>query len=88
MAQFKALKTQVAALQKTNNTLTAATAALIIFDKRCLDSWKGVKDYNGYSVVFTDNTTGTTTALDWAASGNTPDGYFPLATSDCTNTIP
>lgn len=87
-AQFNALKAQVTALQKKNNTLTLATAALIDFDKQCLDSWKGVKQYAGYSVVFTDNSTGTTTALDFSSAGDTPNGYLALAASDCTNKIP
>ena len=86
-AQFNALKAQLAALQKKNTTLTRATAAVIIFDKQCLDSWKGVKDYGGFSAVFTDKSTGTTTALDWVSNGDTPDDYLPVATSDCTNRL-
>jgi hypothetical protein len=87
-AQFNALKAQVAALKKKNDTLTLATVALINFDKQCLDRWKGVKDYGGYSSVFTDGTTGTSSALDLAATGDTPDFYMPFASSDCTNKIP
>jgi hypothetical protein len=86
-AQFNALKKQVAALQKQNNTILAATAALVIFDKKCVDSWKAVTDYNGYGYTFSDSTTGQTTALDLAQSGETPIGYVPVAGSDCTNAL-
>jgi len=88
MPQFNALTAQVAALQKKNDTLTLATALMITFDKQCLDAWKGVKDYGGYSATFSDNSTGTSTALDWTATSDTSDGYLPLAKSDCTNKIP
>lgn len=86
-AQFNALKAEVTALKKANNTLTLATAALINFDKECLNTWKGVKEYGGYSVVFTDNSTGTTTALDLSATTDTPDFYMPFASSDCSNKL-
>jgi outer membrane murein-binding lipoprotein Lpp len=95
MAQFKALKAQVAALQTKDKALTAATATALIvakqletFDSQCLNGWKSVKEYGGFNVTFQDNTTGTGTGLDWTAQGDTGDGFLPLATSDCTNKAP
>ena len=88
VAQFYALKTQVTVLQSKYNTLTQAIGALIIFDKQCLNNWKAVKEYSGYNTVFSDNSTGTTTALDWPVTGDTPDGFLALAKSDCSNQVP
>lgn len=50
MAQFNALKTQVAALQKKNTEVTEATGELILFDRKCVDNWKSVKEYSGYNI--------------------------------------
>src|SRR5262249_55369197 len=80
LAQFNALKAKVAKLQKNAEAVTVVVGG-------CLTRAVPVAQYDGYAVTFSDGTTGQSSALDVAATGDTPDAYMLDVGQTCAQAL-